>query len=163
MSAPSSSPALWGVLALVVILFLWLAKPRRRKKYTGWEANPATNRNPWAKSVPETDSPIEEKLLVAMRRTSGLPEPVLQHELRHDGRVLTIPDMAYPDRRIAVFCDSKAFHAEIGQLIDDARKRNILSLNGWVVLVFWGPEIYRDAYACARTILEAYDLVGGRS
>ena len=51
---------------------------------------------------------------------------------------------------------------EIGQLIDDARKRNILSMHGWIVLVYWGPDIHRDPLTCARNIREAYDLSRAR-
>ena len=152
-------------LPLVLIgtaFFIWILLPKRQRKYTGWSSNPATNRNAWARSAPETDSPIEEKLLTAMRQTTGLPEPVLQFELKFEGSVFTVPDMAYPDNQIAVFCDSKAFHAEIGQLIDDARKRNILSMHGWIVLVYWGPDIHRDPLTCARNIREAYDLSRAR-
>lgn len=161
---PFENPALWvifGLVALAIAVRWFFDKRRNRKpdtKYTGWQDNPKSNRNTWARGVPETDSPIEERLLEAMRALDGLPEPQLQFEIHRNGRRFTIPDMAYPEQKIAIFCDSKKFHAEIGQLIDDAHKRNYLSMNGWVVLVYWGPEINRDAQACAMSIRDAYRL-----
>lgn len=155
------TPVVWFLLGFGCFVLLWAARlvnGRRKTQWDGWHDNPTSNRNAWAKSAPETDSPIEEKLLAAMRALRELPEPVLQYEIRSEGRRLTVPDFAYPDQRILIFVDSKKFHAEIGQLIDDAHKRNALAMHGYIVLVYWGPEIYRDAAGCARNILEAYRL-----
>lgn len=57
--------------------------------------------------------------------------------------------------RIAVECDGHAFHEKTKEQAarDKARERAI-SLEGWTVLRFTGSEIYKDADACARTVME---------
>jgi ATP-dependent helicase YprA (DUF1998 family) len=104
-------------------------------------------------------SPIEAKLLDALRAQADLPPPLPQYEIRDRDRLVTIPDFAYPDTRIAVFCDGFAFHGNPETLELDARKRNWLqSKEGgeWVVLTYWGRTILRDAEACAREIAEVH-------
>lgn len=160
----------WGVLALLGAVMIWLRSRRRRRtqrpstsRWNGWQEHPESKRNAWAESIPETDSPIEEMLLQAIRQIPDLPEPQLQLEIREGERLLTTADMAYPDQKIAIYVDSRQFHANIGQLIEDARKRNRLSIFGWTVLVYWGPQIHRYANGCAKEIREAYLEVAGRS
>jgi len=103
-------------------------------------------------------SPIEAELLSAIRRIEGYVEPVAQYEVHHEdtGQLITVPDFAYPDAKIAVFCDGYQYHGDIETLELDARKRNYLQSRGWVVLVFWGRTINRDSDACARQIHELY-------
>jgi very-short-patch-repair endonuclease len=103
-----------------------------------------------------TQSPIEATLLTALQAMSGLPAPVIQQEVRDGDRVVTVPDFAYPDARLAVFCDGFAFHGNRDTLELDARKRNWLQGNGWVVLTYWGRTIQRFPEACAREIAEVY-------
>ena len=81
--------------------------------------------------------------------------PVAQYEIRDREKLVTVPDFAYPDERIAVFCDGFAFHGDAKTLELDARKRNWLqSREGgqWIVLTYWGRTITRDPHACAREI-----------
>lgn len=99
-------------------------------------------------------SPIERVLAKAIRK-AGLPEPVRQHPVRRNGRVVTIPDFAYPPWKIAVFCDGWAFHGTQEAAIRDAQKRNFLSRTGWIVLVFHGRTILRETAACVDEIREA--------
>jgi ATP-dependent helicase YprA (DUF1998 family)/SOS-response transcriptional repressor LexA len=103
-------------------------------------------------------SPIEAELLAAIRRIDGYVEPVAQHEVHHEdtGQLITVPDFAYPDIKIAVFCDGYQFHGDRETLELDARKRNYLQSKGWVVLVFWGRTINRDPDACARQVHDIY-------
>ncbi len=105
------------------------------------------------------ESPIEMRLLEALCGIPDLPPPVPQHEIRDRDRIVTIPDFAYPDARIAIFCDGFAFHGNPDTLELDARKRNWLqSKDGgeWTVLTYWGRTIVRNAEACAREIAEIY-------
>lgn len=67
-----------------------------------------------------------------------------------------MPDFAWPELKVAVFCDGYAYHGNPEILELDARKRNYLQTRGWVVLTFWGRTILRDPDACAREILEVY-------
>jgi G:T-mismatch repair DNA endonuclease (very short patch repair protein) len=115
----------------------------------------ATGRRPGTKGP---QSPIEERLLVALRKVEGLPEPEAQFEVLKDGAPYTIPDFAYPDRKIAVFCDGYLFHGTPGTLELDAEKRNRLQVEGWKVLVFWGASINQNADVCARQVKQCWDV-----
>jgi hypothetical protein len=112
------------------------------------------------KTGPATsDTPIERRLHDAIVEAGRLPVPVPQYEIRGDGgELLTIPDFAYPDKRIAIYCDGLAYHGDVGMLSSDAHKRNALQTKGWSVLTFWGRQILRDAPACERQIWQCYQF-----
>lgn len=103
-----------------------------------------------------TQSPIESKLLDALITTPDLPVPRVQYEIRNKGRLVTVPDFAYPEHRIAIYCDGYAYHGNKKSLEMDARKRNWLQRNDWLVLTYWGRTINNDARACAMEIKEVY-------
>jgi len=101
-------------------------------------------------------TPIEQALAAAMRQDDRLPDPVEQYEVRNeDGSLLTVPDFAFPDLRIAVFCDGFAYHGNVETLSSDARKRNRLQAKGWMVLTFWGRQIVREPGRCVEEIVGA--------
>jgi len=101
-------------------------------------------------------TPIEERLYEALREIADLPPPTSQHEIWIGNDLLTVPDFAYPDAKIAIFCDGYAFHGDPNTLELDAKKRNHLQQLGWVVLAFWGRTIRRDAAECAREVADVY-------
>ncbi len=104
-------------------------------------------------------SPIEQRLLDALRSIPDLPPPVSQMEIRNGEQLVTIADFAYPNANIAVFCDGFAFHGNPHTLELDAQKRNWLQSKqggGWVVLTYWGKTIMRDPEACAREVADLY-------
>ena len=112
-----------------------------------------------AADVPTTGTPIERALETAIRLDGGIPVPFAQFEIRKpDGKLLTIPDFAYPHQRIAIYCDGFAFHGNAETLAEDARKRNQLQAMGWVVLTFWGRQILRDPNRCVASIADAIRL-----
>ncbi len=101
-------------------------------------------------------SPIEAHLLEALLAVPELPTPAAQFEVRDGDRLVTVPDFAFPDVRVAIFCDGYAFHGNPDTLELDARKRNWLQQQGWIVLTYWGRTILRDASACASEIASLY-------
>jgi very-short-patch-repair endonuclease len=108
---------------------------------------------------PTSDTAIEKALLLAIREGGRLAEPVSQFEVSDGaGKLLTIPDFAYPDRRIAIYCDGFAYHGNRETLESDARKRNLLQAMGWTVLTFWGRQILRDPAACEGQIWQCYQF-----
>lgn len=110
------------------------------------------------------ESPIEHALLEAIRIEGNIPLPVAQHEIKlEDGTLLTIPDFAYPSRKLAIYCDGFAYHGSVDALASDARKRNALQARGWTVLTFWGKQILREPSACAAQIRACYDASNGGS
>ena len=101
---------------------------------------------------------IEEALLDAIRRADRLPEPVAQHAVVGEGgELLTVPDFAYPERKIAIYCDGFAYHGNKETLESDARKRNTLQAQGWAVLTFWGRQILRNPNACEIQIWRCFE------
>jgi very-short-patch-repair endonuclease len=129
-------PLAIGIVMSLIALWLWtkLRNAFRRKSGT----------------------PIELRLAKAIECSSVLPKPKEQHRVFIDGRLLTIPDYAYPEHRIAIFCDGWAYHGNLESISGDSWKRNRLSADGWIVLVFWGRDIMRDPNRCLRMIEMAY-------
>ncbi len=109
-----------------------------------------TTRRPPGTRGPQ--SPIEDLLLEALRRQLSNPEPVAQYEIHRDGHLFTVPDFAYPEEQIAIFCDGFAYHGNPNTLELDSRKRNWLQGEGWIVLTYWGRAIRRNPDLCAREI-----------
>ena len=75
---------------------------------------------------------------------SGLPEPVLQHEVRDPaGRFVARVDLAYPERKLAIELLGKQFHFTDEAFEHDPARRNRLEVLGWTVLEFtW--RLYAD-------------------
>jgi very-short-patch-repair endonuclease len=109
--------------------------------------------------TPTADTVIERALLDAIRNRGRLPEPTAQYEIPDQtGKRLTVPDFAYPDRRIAIYCDGFAYHGKREALESDAQKRNLLQSMGWAVLTFWGRQILRNPAACEEQIWQCYQF-----
>jgi hypothetical protein len=113
-------------------------------------------------------SPIEAALLRACI-VAGLPKAEAQKrfvDYGPDGReyVRTIPDFAWPDQQIAVYCDGWEFHSSPEQRAADAQRRAWLERQGWQVLAFWGREIVNHPENCVESIAEALQArsVSGR-
>lgn len=105
------------------------------------------------------ESPIEAKLLSSLRQIEDYSEPVLQHEVYDDrGHLVTVPDFAYPEFRIAVFCDGREYHDNPMTKSDDLKKRDYLKSTGWLVLTYDGKQINSDAERCAREVHAKYLL-----
>lgn len=120
-------------------------------------APPQQTRGPeWDEARTEgCGSPIELRLLRAMRE-NGLPEPVKQHEIHGtDGRLLTAADFAYPDQRLLIYVDGLAFHSSLRQRVHDSVQSNQLLTMGFRVLRFLGVQIYRETTNCVQTIRSA--------
>jgi len=88
----------------------------------------------WDPDSRPTESEMETMLLQTVRR-NGLPEPVVQHEVRDAlDRLIARTDAAYPSARIAIEYDSIQEHSDEFQLERDARRRNALQACGYAVL-----------------------------
>ena len=105
-------------------------------------------------------SPIERRLAVALIN-AGAARGIAQHSWGDRGsadgspRPVTIIDFAWPDRKVAVFCDGWENHHTPERQAADKAKRDALRAAGWNVLTFWGGQIVRDAEGCARQIIDA--------
>lgn len=105
------------------------------------------------------ESPLELRLLGAMR-AADLPEPLKQHELFDArGRLITRADFAYvTPRRILIYADGLGFHSALRQRIHDTRQSNHLQSEGWQVLRFLGPHVYRNPEDCVAQIARALGI-----
>ena len=65
-------------------------------------------------AIPE--SAMESRVLRTLRRL-GLPEPVPQFEIRHEGRLVARVDFAYPDARVAIEYESYEHHVGNAALV----------------------------------------------
>ena len=81
--------------------------------------------------VKPTDSTPEVLMLQVIRR-HGLPEPVRQFQVVHDGRDLGRVDLAYPDARITIEYDSDQFHTGRVASDRDSRRRHTMIAAGWL-------------------------------
>ena len=105
-------------------------------------------------------SPIERRLAGSLI-AAGAPRGHAQYPWGDRGstdgtpRPVAIVDFAWPDQRIAVFCDGWEHHHTAEQRADDKVKRDAMIAGGWIVLSFWGGEIVREPDACANKIMRS--------
>lgn len=89
------------------------------------------------------DSPMETKTRLLMV-LAGLPEPVVNHVLRHDdGEIRRRLDLAYPWARLAIEYDGRQHAESPKQWQGDVRRREELDGDGWRLVVLLAPDIYR--------------------
>ncbi|MEV6985422.1 helicase-related protein [Sphaerisporangium sp. NPDC051017] len=102
-------------------------------------------------------SAIERRLAIALVAL-GAPRGHAQFPWGDRGssdgtpRPVTIADFAWPERKVAVFCDGWRHHHTPERQASDQVKRAAMRDAGWTVLTFWGGEIVRDAHGCAARI-----------
>jgi very-short-patch-repair endonuclease len=126
-----------------------------RNSTAGWLERITVSRE----TAQTSNTAIEQALLEAIRMRGRLPEPIPQFEVSDQtGKRITIPDFAYSDRRVAIYCDGFAYHGNRESLESDAHKRNLLQGMGWAVLTFWGRQILRDPSACEAQIWQCYQF-----
>jgi len=99
-------------------------------------------------------SGIEELLRKALEKL-GITGGLRDFEIRDEAGVLvTVPDFAWPEARVAVYCDGYAYHGNRRALDLDARRRNWLQTRGWIVLTYWDASILRNPDECARQVAD---------
>ncbi|MGY5058664.1 DEAD/DEAH box helicase [Streptomyces sp. 900105755] len=104
-------------------------------------------------------SAIERRLAIALM-TIGAPRGQAQFAWGDRGstdgnpRPVTVADFAWPEDKVAVFCDGWKHHHTPERQASDTAKRDAMKAAGWTVLAFWGGEIVRDAQHCAEQIKE---------
>lgn len=119
-----------------------------RQKRTRWEAVAATlarhsvrGRNGcgplrelldqrYGSATPDSDW---NRAVALLLEDAGLLAPALEFEIRDQGRFVARVDLAYPDRLIAVECDSRRFHDADAAFEHDRQRRNRLVELGWRV------------------------------
>jgi len=103
-------------------------------------------------------SPIERRLAGSLI-SAGVPRGHAQYAWGDRGstdgtpRPIAIADFAWPEHKLAIFCDGWQHHHTPERQAEDRAKRDDMIANGWTVLSFWGGEIVRDSDACAAKII----------
>ncbi|MQA99402.1 MAG: DUF559 domain-containing protein [Actinobacteria bacterium] len=102
-----------------------------------------------------TDSEMEE-LFARIVREFGLPCPQRQYPISvPDG--VNVADFAYPQVRLAIECDSKAWHLHGDSFVEDRLDDAVLAVQGWQVLRFtWVPLRWKPAEV-ASTVRAVYE------
>jgi len=66
---------------------------------------------------------------------------------------LCLPDVVFPEQRIAVFCDGDYWHNLPEYIKRDDKQNSVLKKNGWIPLRFWEHEINDDVNKCVDQII----------
>ena len=113
------------------------------------------------------ESPIERELLQNLypRLTASHARDLCAQYMidKYHDMPVTIPDFAFPDMQIAIYCDG--FAAAEGNREKFARDRsqlNELQLRGWIVLRFAGREIKRNIEMVVETVQRAIEKMNRR-
>jgi len=77
---------------------------------------------------------VAEMRVVRRLLAAGLPQPVRQYEIHHDGLFVARVDLAYPPDRLAMELDSFRWHAGRGPFRSDRLRRNRIEAAGWQLL-----------------------------
>lgn len=70
----------------------------------------------------------------------------------------TVPDFAFPDMKIAIYCDGYETHKDTSSFWQDREQSRELQLKDWIVLRFAGSEINFYSDKVVKTIQQAIDL-----
>ena len=107
----------------------------------------------------QSKSKIEEHLLRSLY--FALPKSVqgelVAQYLIDEFEDVTLPDFAFPDRKIAIYCDGYEWHKDPDSFQKDRFQSRELQLGGWLVLRFAGREIESDLEGTVDTILRALE------
>lgn len=86
---------------------------------------------PQARELVESPKETETRLLLI---DSGLPEPVVQHEVWVDGQFLGRTDLAYPEWKIAFEYEGDGHRTDKDQWRKDIQRQRCLESAGWIVI-----------------------------
>lgn len=79
------------------------------------------------------DSPQETRCRLAIV-AAGLPEPVVQHRVVHEGQLVAELDLSYPELRIAIEYEGDHHRTDAKQWAKDIRRQERLEALGWIVI-----------------------------
>ncbi len=108
------------------------------------------------------ESPMETRVRMLLV-LAGLPEPLLQLELRDADGVTTYRlDLAYPEVRLALEYDGRQHAENDAQWSHDVVRREFLDAQGWRLIVIRAADIYTHPAATLARIVEALESRGVR-
>jgi very-short-patch-repair endonuclease len=104
-------------------------------------------------AVPESEM---ETRLVQLLRRQGLPDPVLQHEIRAGTHVVGRVDAAYPDVKLALEYDSFTHHSGRQALVLNSERRNRLLALGWTTITVTAVDVQNGGAVVAAAVRAAF-------
>jgi hypothetical protein len=87
--------------------------------------------------------------------THNYPIPIQHYSIKdpQTGYCLTKPDFAFPELKIAVYCDGRSIHFYNREIWNgDHYKRNKLTSDGWIVLIYTNDQISKDCRSCVEEL-----------
>jgi very-short-patch-repair endonuclease len=106
-----------------------------------------------ARAMP-TESDLETLFLQCLRE-HGVPEPVRQHRVLQNGRVIARLDMAYPPARVLVELDSWKHHSSPAAFQRDRSRQNAVVIDGWRPLRFTWTDVMSHGRRTASIVQSA--------
>ncbi len=103
---------------------------------------------------------VLETTLYALIRSSGLPLPKRQWNVRDGDELIGRVDFAYPEKRLAVEADGYAYHSGLQAWDRDRLRDNALAVAGWGVLRFCDADIHRRPKVVLARLEQALRLWG---
>jgi very-short-patch-repair endonuclease len=91
-----------------------------------------------------------ERALHRILRRAGVAGWRPNFEVRLDGAVVAVVDVAVPAAKLAIEVDGFAFHSDVDRFQRDRQRQNTLVALGWTVLRFtWHDLVERPSYVAA--------------
>jgi hypothetical protein len=140
------SPLVDAVIGLDALLFAGLVTAQELQRYVATNsflhgADLARRAVGLARRGAQSPMETRARLVLVM---AGLPEPVLQYEVRGgDGRLIARLDMAYERRKLALEYQGD-HHRDRAQFRKDLARINRLYLAGWTVLQLTADDVLRQ-------------------
>jgi very-short-patch-repair endonuclease len=101
-----------------------------------------------------SESELETRFLRALRE-EGLPLPVCQYEIRHEGRLVARVDFGYPEVKLAIEAYGRRHHSVWSDQEHDLARQNEIIALGWRVIVVTWTRLHTARPALMRTIARA--------
>jgi len=101
------------------------------------------------------ESPLEVDALHRLIRTAGLPEPVAQLVVRHDGCFVARVDFGWPETKIALEVDGRVAHVSVAAFERDAARELALQAAGWTVVRITARLLHKEPATAVAAIVAA--------
>jgi len=104
----------------------------------------------WTDDMPQS---LAEMRLVRRLVAGGVPQPTLQHEVWHAGRLVARLDLAWPDAKVGYELDSRRWHSSPAAHQRDVVRHNQLRALGWTVFQATPAQLRDDGRRLAEPVL----------
>ena len=86
----------------------------------------------------------------AVLNRAGLAGWAANYPVWHDGELVAVVDVAFPQLRVAIEIDGMAYHVDVDRFQGDRHRQNALIALGWTVLRFtWADVVQRPGYVAS--------------